>query len=619
MQFLSLRPRNHSKTQSLWLRSLMAAMLVPAMFAPAMFEASCKSATNPNNGNGGGNGGGGTGGGNGGGGTGGGATVKVKVLAINDFHGNIQPPSGGSGKIKKPDPSADGGSVSVDAGGAAYLATHVATLRAQNPNTVVVSAGDLVGASPLASAFFHDEPSIEAMNLIGLDLHAVGNHEFDKGSSQLLRLQYGGCSPTGCVNGMFFPGANFEFLASNVIVDTKTNKTLFPGYSIREFDGVKVGFIGMTLEGTPAIVTPSGVAGLTFADEVITVNNLVPELQQKGVGTIVVLLHEGGYPGSAGFYDECPDVNGAIVDIAMNLSPAVDVIVSAHTHQAYNCTMSGKLVTSAASFGRLVTDIDLEISNVTGRVVNKSAHNVIVTRDVAPDMAVDNLVTDFVNLAAPLANAQIGTITGDLTTAEACNGLTALGMVVADTQLAATQGAMFGNAVVAFMNPGGVRADLVFKASGTEPMDGIVTYGEGFTVQPFGNSLIVMTLTGEQIRQTLEQQWKTSPPKFLQPSQGFSYTFDANAPVNSKVAPESIKLTINGQSVTVDPKQSYRVTVNSFLATGGDGFVVFNAGTERLGGDLDVDALKDYFALNAPVSAPLFNRISVVNSPVPCP
>jgi 5'-nucleotidase len=560
--------------------------------------------------------------GSGGGGTGGGGagTVKVQILAINDFHGNLEPPAGSSGNIRAPnsdpDAGADAGVINVVAGGAAYMATHVAKLRANNPNTLVVSSGDLIGASPLTSGLFYDEPAIEAMNLIGLDIHGVGNHEFDDGTSELLRLQYGGCSPKGCVNGMFFPGADFQFLAANVVVDTANSKTLFPSYTIREFEGVKVGFIGMTLKGTPSIVTPAGVAGLTFEDEVATVNKLVPDLQAKGVGTIVVLLHQGGFPGSTSFYNECKDVTGAIVDIAMNMSPAVDVIASAHTHQAYNCTLNGKLVTSASSFGRVITDINLDISKATGNVIDKSAENIIVTRDVEPDADVSKLVTDFVALAAPLANEQIGTVTGDLrTTAAPCTGLSTMGMVIADAQLAATEGALFGNAVVAFMNPGGVRADLVYKASIGEPADGIVRYGEAFTVQPFGNSLTVMTLTGAQIKQALERQFEMASPRILQPSAGFSYTYDAKAAAGSKVDPASIKVTINGQSVAVQADQSYRVTVNSFLATGGDGFTVFNEGTDRLGGQQDIDALTDYFANSSPVSAPLPNRITALNCP----
>ncbi|MDC0685697.1 bifunctional metallophosphatase/5'-nucleotidase [Sorangium atrum] len=552
---------------------------------------------------------GGSGGSDGAGGSGG-DTVSVQIIAFNDFHGNLEPPTGSSGRITVP---ATPTNTTVDAGGVTYLASRVAALRATNPNTVVVSAGDLIGASPLVSALFHDEPTIEAMNLLGLDINGVGNHEFDKGTAELLRMQYGGCSPAdGCTDGTFFPGANFKFLAANVVVDTTSGRTLFPRYDIREFDGVKIAFIGMTLEDTPSIVTPIGVAGLSFMDEVDTVNDIVPELQAQGIEAIVVVLHEGGLP--TGLFNECPGISGPIVDIATNIDPAVDVIVSGHTHQAYNCILGDKIVTSAASFGRLVTDIDLEISKSTGDVTAKTANNVIVTRE-APDAGVSTLVTRYKDLAAPLANTQIGTITATLDRAVPAMGagLFTMGAVIADAQLAATRDARTGGAEIAFMNPGGIRADITYAASATEPTDGVVTFGEVFTVQPFGNSLVVMTLTGAQIDTLLEQQFRLDAggvrqSLILQISDGFTYTYSQSAPIGAKVDIASIR--ING--VPIEAARTYRVTVNSFLATGGDGFTVLNDGTDRLGGALDLDALRDYFAANSPVSPPVLDRITVV-------
>lgn len=533
-----------------------------------------------------------------------GETVKVQILAINDFHGNLEPPSGSGGQVTLAD-----GVTKVDAGGVAYLATHMATLRAQNKNTIVVSAGDVVGASPLVSSLFHDEPAIEAMNLIGLDINGVGNHEFDRGPAELLRLQYGGCSATGCNSGMFFPGASFHFLSANVVVDKTTGRTLFPQYEIRTFDGVKVAFIGMTLEGTPDIVVPTSVDGLIFKDEVETVNKLIPEIQEKGAQAIVVLLHEGGLP--TGTFNDCNITSGPIFDIAMNMSKAVDVIVSGHTHRAYNCRLGGKIVTSAASFGRLITDIDLEISKDTGDVVNGTAKNVIVTRDVPLDPTVNALVTDFKDQVAPLANKQVGTITADLDRVipPGGGGVTKMGLVIADAQLAATKGAAVGSAEVAFMNPGGVRADLVFKAATGEASDGIVTYGESFTVQPFANSMVVMTLTGDQIKTMLEQQFvvtgTTVKATIMQPSAGFSYAYSASAPVGSKIDFASIQL--NGKPL--EATKTYRVAVNNFLATGGDGLKVLTTGTERLGGSIDIDALAAYFGASSPISPPALDRV----------
>lgn len=525
---------------------------------------------------------------------GGPGTVQVQVLAFNDFHGNLEAPAGSGGRISV-GTLPDGNPDTVDAGGVIYLARHIADLRATQPNTVVVSAGDLIGASPLLSALFHDEPTIEAMSLLGLDFNAVGNHEFDEGTSELLRMQYGGCHPVdGCQDGTPFAGAQFDFLAANVA--TSADDTLFPPYAIRTFDDVQVAFIGMTLEGTPAIVTPTGVAGLAFRDEVETVNALVPVLQAQGVRAIVVLLHEGGV--QAGLYDACEGVSGAIVDIVNGVDDEVDVFVTGHTHQAYNCVIDGKRVTSAASFGRLITDIDLTLDVITGDVVEAAARNVIVTRDVEGAPAVQALIDGYDTLSAPLRDRVIGEVTALLSKEAAVSGESVLGNVIADAQRESTRAPALGGADVAFMNPGGIRADIDA---------GEVTYGEAFTVQPFGNSLVTMTLSGAQIHALLEQQFVSQ--KILQVSEGFSYTWQDSAPVGEKVDPSTILL----DGVPVDLAASYRVTVNSFLATGGDGFTVLAEGTDRLGGAVDVDALEAYLQANTPLAPPALGRITRVD------
>lgn len=525
--------------------------------------------------------------------------VDVQLLAINDFHGNLEPPSGSSGRIG-----------TTPAGGVEYLATHIAQMRATNPNTLVLSAGDLIGASPLLSGLFHDEPTIEAMNLLGLDYNAVGNHEFDEGASELLRMQNGGCHPIdGCQDGDSFGGANFQFLAANV-VRNDNGKTLFPAYKIRSLAGAKVALIGVVLESTPTIVTPSGVAGLTFLDEADTINALVPKLEAKGVHAIVVLIHEGGIP--TGGYNECPGISGPIVDIVHRMSPDVDVVLSGHTHQAYNCQIDNKLVTSASSFGRLVTDVDLAIDRATGEVSRMSANNVIVTRDVAKDAAETALIGKYSAIAAPIGNRVIGSVTTDITRSTTPTGESALGDVIADAQFEATAAAGFGDAVAAFMNPGGIRADVVFSQISGGEAPGEVTYAEAFTVQPFANSLVTMTLTGVQIDAVLEQQFDNPSPgqnRILQVSGGFAYTWDAAGPAGGRVDPSSIK--ING--IPVDPSGTYRVTVNSFLADGGDNFTVLGQGTDRLGGAIDLDALVDYFGPHSPVPPGPQNRITRLN------
>jgi len=537
--------------------------------------------------------------------------VEVQILALNDFHGNLLPPSGSSGRVG-----------SVNAGGAEYLATHVQNLEATNANTIVVSAGDLIGASPLLSALFHDEPTIEAMNLIGLDLNAVGNHEFDEGTTELSRMQNGGCHPTdGCLDGTGFAGADFQFLAANVVNHASGN-TLFAPYTIKNFNGARVAFIGMTLEGTPNIVSPSGVAGFDFLDEADTVNALIPEIQAQDVEAIVVLLHEGGLPTSLNI-NGCSGVTGAVVDIAERMDDAVDLIISGHTHQPYSCVLGGIPVTSAFSFGRLLTDIDMRVDRASKDVTSLTINNRIVTRDVALDQRITDLVAHYTAFAAPIANRVIGHITADITRTNDASLEQPMGNVIADAQLDATDDAGFGDAVLSFMNPGGVRADLTYPGSSAGEGDGVVTYGELFTVQPFGNSLVTMTLTGAQIEQVLEEQFcgLNSPAngfffKVLLPSDGFHYTWDASAAGASSCAGadaiDPASITLNG--VALDLAASYRVTVNSFLADGGDGFASLKLGTNRLGGAVDTDAFEAHLAAAEPagISPAALTRIDVV-------
>ena len=538
-------------------------------------------------------------------------TVSVQILALNDFHGNLEPPTSSSGCV----PAVSGcPAPNTVAGGVEYLATHISNLRALNPNTVVVSAGDLIGASPLLSALFHDEPTIEAFNQIGLDFNAVGNHEFDEGWHELVRMQEGGCHPVdGCLDGDDFAGANFQFLAANV-VRQDNGKTIFPAYKIRSFGTAKIAFIGMTLEGTPLIVTPSGISDLTFRDEADTVNALVPELKAKGVETIVVLIHEGADQSTSDAAtnpNACVGISGPIVDLVNRFDDEVDVVISGHTHQPYNCVIDNKIVTSAFSFGRVVTKVDLTLDRTTGEVVTMAAENKIVTRTVPKASPLTALLAKYSAIAAPLANRPVGSITADIRRAINAAGESALGDVIADGQLAATTDPALGGAVVAFMNPGGIRADLTYASSPAGEGDGIVTYGEIFTVQPFGNSMVTMTLTGAQIERLLEEQFAgctLASARILQVSAGFTYTWKASGPVCDKVDPATIML--NGS--VIDPAASYRVTVNSFLADGGDSFPILVQGTNRLGGAVDTDAFEAYFAANSPVAPGPQNRITLI-------
>ena len=376
-------------------------------------------------------------------------------------------------------------------------------------NSVFVSAGDLIGASPLISALFHDEPTIEAMNLMGLDLNGVGNHEFDEGPVELLRMQQGGPHPEAeDVDGEPFRGADFQFLAANVI-DDKTGNTIFPSYAVHEFQGIKVAFIGLTLERTPRIVARSGVAGLSFLDEADTVNSLVPRLQEEGIQAIVVLLHEGGFP-DGGQNDCGAGLDGPVAEVAARLDPAVDLVIAGHTHDEFICEIGGKWVTMADNAGRLFTVIDATLSRSTGDLTVQTARNLPNSQaGVTSVPALTALIDRYAGLSAPRANSVVGVVTADTTRQQNEAGESALGDVIADAHLAATRGADAGNAVVAFMNQGGIRDNIQFAKSGTEA-DGELTYGEAFAVHPFGNSLVTMTLTGAQIDALLEQQFNDS-------------------------------------------------------------------------------------------------------------
>lgn len=571
--------------------------------------------------------------------------ISLDLLALNDFHGQLEkldPTRTSSGRVA----TLDG---DVPAGGAAYLATHLDRLRAaaaeRGSHTVTVAAGDLIGATPLLSAAFHDEPTIEAMNQIGLEIVSVGNHEFDEGYRELLRMQNGGClddGPDGEANqnscpdpSRPFEGADFQYLSANVKY-AGTERTVFPSYVVKKVGRAKVGFIGMTLEDTPNIVTRSGVEGLEFTDEVETANALVPELRAQGVRSIVVLLHQGGQPANTRDYDGCSGVTGPGIEIAQQLDPAIDVVVEGHTHQAYNCVVDDpagnpRRVTSASSLGRLVTDITLKIDPRTKDVIRPSvsATNHIVTNSdgTAPRQDLLDLISRYTELVAPIANEVIG----QLVPADASNSLSRtpdpdggdspLGNLIADSQLADTShGGGRPAATIALMNPGGIRSDLVENAAGD------VTYGAAFAVQPFNNYLVSQDLTGQDVLDALNQQWSgrnegAANNKILQVA-GLSYTWSRAAADQGTGSdyPDAlvgdVLVDTDGDGTTdtpIDPAATYRVVVNSFLSDGGDGFPALN-GDDKYFGGLDIDALATYLTENDPydpATAPT-TRISMV-------
>jgi 2',3'-cyclic-nucleotide 2'-phosphodiesterase (5'-nucleotidase family) len=561
----------------------------------------------------------------------------VQILSFNDFHGHLAPPAGSDGKLTTT-------TGTVDAGGVEYLAAHLRALRVGHRNSLTVAAGDLIGASPVVSGLFKDEPSIESLNALKLDVSSVGNHEFDEGVPELLRMQYGGCHPAeGCFDVDGYSGAAFPYLAANAVYKPgvrvkaparskrygswfteRTGRTVLPPTWVKEVQGVKVGFIGMTLEGTSELVAQAGIKDVTFADEIVTANLAARDLRADGVKAIVVLLHEGGLAPSGSAYDFACNpgggaaaISGPVVTIAKGLDPSIDLVVTGHTHQSYTCTIPDpagqpRSVTSAASFGRLITETNLALNPRTKDVVRTSVTSVNrpVTRTVTPAADETAIVKKWTDLAAPRANKVIGSITANVTRSVSRDTESSLGDLIADSQLEATSSAGNGAAVVALMNPGGVRTDLTYAQTGAEG-NGNVTYGEAFTVQPFGNVLTSTTLTGAQLEKVLEQQWTTQTDgsvRFLHlgVSKGLTYSWSAAAPVGNKIDPATIKL--NG--VAIAPGSSYRVTVNSFLADGGDGFLELKNGTSRLGGGVDLDAFIAYLGAHSPVTGPTPDRVT---------
>jgi len=533
--------------------------------------------------------------------------ISLQVLSFNDFHGHLEPPSGNDATLGATlDPSA------TRVGGAEYLAATLKQLRADAKYSHTVAAGDLIGGSPFLSGLFHDEPAVESLNAMGLDVSSVGNHEFDEGVDELLRMQRGGCHPEdGCYEPWGedgYPGADFPWLAANVVRED-TGRTILPGTTIKRVKGVRVGYVGMTLEGTPTLVAQAGIQGVQFRDEVETANRAARELRRRGVQTIIVLLHEGGY--QTGTYRDCVGISGPIVEIAENLHPEIDLVVTGHTHQPYVCNIPdpagrNRLVTSAASFGRVVTETNLVINKRTGEVnrARTTATNHLVTRTTA-DPEQTEIINRWSAAAAPIANEVVGTITTDITRSPNRDTEGPLANLIADAQLAATAAPGTGGAQIAFMNPGGVRVDLDYEQISGGESPGEVTYGEAFAVQPFGNLLVTMDLTGAQIERLLEQQAVAGRPGgrevlILGVSAGFTFTYNPAGPFGDRVDPASIQL--NG--VTLDPAATYRIVTNNFLADGGDAFTVFREGTNRTGGGDDLAALIDYLEASSPVAPP---------------
>lgn len=531
--------------------------------------------------------------------------VEVQILAINDFHGNLEAPN-----LTVPAP--DG---AVPAGGAAYLAT--ALKRHRTANSVTVAAGDLIGATPISSALFLDEPAIKALSLAGLELASVGNHEFDKGSAELLRMQRGGCEkytnrqPCGVEP---FAGARFQYLAANVVKGD--GQTLLPGSAIKDVGGVKVGFIGMTLKETATLVSPSGVAGLAFADEAKTANALVPQLKAAGANAIVLLIHQGA--SVSGRYDDpaCPGLAGDILPILAKLDPAIGVVISGHTHNAYICRvpMTGggtRLLTSSGKYGALVTDIRLTFDRPGGAMTGERGEFVIVQGEAIstpqlkaplvpshpiyqPDPEVAALVARYRQAAWAEAQRPVGRLAGAVYESPDNGQEGTAPELIADAQLFVASAADRGNADFALMNNGGARTDLLPEADGT------VRFGQIFAMQPFANNVVTKSYTGAELKAVLEQQFNSGrntvkQPNLLMPSANFRFSYDKSRPPGQRI----VAMALNGKPI--DPAETYRVAINNFLASGGDNFTLLAGGSDPVDAGLDLDATEAYLATNPPV------------------
>jgi 5'-nucleotidase len=521
--------------------------------------------------------------------------IEVQILAINDFHGNLETPEG-----TIPVTGPDGVDVDSRVGGAAQLAGKLKALRNGHANSITVAAGDLIGASPLASAWFLDEPTIDALNLAGLELAAVGNHEFDKGSSELLRMQKGGCDKFTTRQPCQlepFKGARFTYLAANV--QRTDGTTLFPGTAIRRYGPVRVGFIGMTLKDTGILASPAGVAGLAFADEAATANALVQSLKAQGADTVVLLIHQGGKAPKAYQTSTCEGLDGPILDIIDRLDPAIRTIISGHTHQAYACTLdrggAPRLLASAGKYGFMATDIRLDFDPATRMLISSAATNVAVPANGKVDTQVASLTNRYVRAAAPVAERMIGRLAGPAPRSET-EDESAAAALVADAELEVARQPDKGRAQIAFTNATGVRTGLFPKPNGS------VTFGQIFQMQPFGNNLVTKSYTGAQLKAALEQQFKTVDGKgrvasLLIPSLGFRFRYDLTRPDGDRIT----LMELDGKAI--DPAASYRVTVNNFLSSGGDGFSAFSAGTDAIDGGMDLDAMEAWLAKGQPVPA----------------
>ena len=509
--------------------------------------------------------------------------VKVQLLAINDLHGHLEAVDGPDGSVNR-----------VPAGGTEYLATHLRNAIKANRYSIFIGAGDMMGASPLLSATFADKPMVKALNAMKMGVTAIGNHELDNGPAEFLRRTR---------------SARYTYLAANMI-DSATRKPLLPGTKIVTIGGVKVGFIGETLQGTDKMLQPKATKGVSFLEESAVANAEAAKLEARGVRAIVLLIHQGGQQNveKGGLVDPngCTSLSGDIVGIVEKLAPSIKVVVSAHSHNFYNCEIRGHRLTSAGSFGRLYTNIGLSIDPKSGEIVGVDARNIIATHDVVRDPKQTAIIARYKPAVDRMAARVVGSASGFLDRINNEAGESTLGDVVADATLFAA--AQSHHARIGFVNSGGIRATITMPA-GAAKRD--VTFGDLYAIQPFANHVSVVTLTGDEIRQLLEEQFRTEGQytRFLQVSHGFTYSYRANAPHGGHIVPGSVKL--DGRPIASD--EPIIVATSDFLVSGGDGFTIFGKGRDPGVVALDIDALVHYFETHSPVAPGPQDRITKVD------
>jgi 5'-nucleotidase len=512
--------------------------------------------------------------------------IEISIFSINDFHGHIQPKSPTPLSPRLPDPQT-GELKAQPAGGAAYLATVLDKLRSQRQNHVFVAAGDLMGASPQMSSLLKDEPTLTALGNMGLAMSSLGNHDLDSGLPELLRKSRGECPAKGC-EWPEFKGASFPYLAANMF-ETDTGKRVLPSHIIREIGGLKVALVGAVTRDTPRVIAPRNIVGLRFADEADTLNALVPELRAAGAQVLVAIMHEGGVNSEGAANDPsyaCVGLQGRGVDIAKRLDPAYAIIISGHTHQAYTCKINGRLFVQAGSYGGWLTESRLTL-DATGQVLDAQAINHPVLQAVnTPNPAFVALVQRAAALTAAIREKPVAVLTkGAQRSVKAPFGDSPVGNLVADAQLA--YGKKRGTADIAMTNSGGIRADLAVEPGRA------VTLSDLFAIQPFGNELVAVTITGAQLQELVRRLLPKRPgAASLQISHNVNYQWSQA----EGAMPVLVSLTVDGKPV--DPQRDYRVVASTYLADGGDNFSALRQGRDRQVLGMDIDALVDWLAEN---------------------